>query len=90
MTKEQIEKLNKWETVLNNAVSHNFIHLSTDEFNEIASVYDEIFTPLTKRERGCNLCRLKAVKKVGEEYLKEKNKPKRGRPKKIDLNGTEE
>lgn len=90
MDKETVEKLSKWETVFSNAVHHNFIHLSASEFNEIASIYDTIYTPLTKRERNCNTCRLKAVKKIGEDFLTVKNKKKVGRPRKIDLNGKEE
>lgn len=85
MTKEQYESLTKWEDVFDKAIKKNFIHLSNTEFNEIADVYDKLYTPLTKRERNCNLCRLKALKKIGEDYFKYKETPKRGRPKKIDL-----
>lgn len=87
MTKEAFEKLNKWEKVLHNAYHKSFIHLSASEFAEIAAIYDTLYEPLTRAQRNCNTCRLNALKKLGEDYEKYKNKPKVGRPKKIDLDG---
>lgn len=102
MNRDNFEKLQKWENVLNNAVKKSFIHLSTSEFNEIASIYDSIYTPLTRQQRNCNSCRLTALQKLGKDYFafkagigaeseKEKEtKKKVGRPKKIDLMAEEE
>lgn len=90
--KENMEKLSKWETVFNNAIKLNFIHLSASEFGEIANLYKAVFgKTLTKSQMGCNSCRLRALKELATEYFlnkeKENNKPKRGRPKKIDIDG---
>lgn len=91
MVKEQYEKLKEWENVLINAKEHNFIHLSSGEFAKIAEIYNEVFeTAITKREMNCNMCRLKALKKLAEEYVTYKNKRKGGRPRKIDLENGEE
>ena len=49
-------------------------------------MYAKVFgTALTKRQMKCNTCRLKALKDLGKRYFEEKNKPKKGRPKKIDI-----
>lgn len=90
--KELMEKLSKWETVFSNAIKLNFIHLSASEFGEIANLYKAVFgKTLTKSQMGCNSCRLRALKELATEYFsnkeKENNKPKRGRPKKIDIDG---
>lgn len=97
MNNEQLDVCQKYESVLGRAVKKNFLHISNSEFGEIAEVYDEVFTPLTKRERNCNSCRLKAIKKLGEKYFEELENAKvqaeevittvkkRGRPKKINL-----
>lgn len=103
--KELMGKLSKWETVFNNAIKLNFIHLSASEFGEIANLYKAVFgKTLTKSQMSCNSCRLRALKELATEYFKEKdrqekerqekeiinkpiNKPKRGRPKKIDIDG---
>lgn len=105
--KELMEKLSKWETVFNNSIKLNFIHLSASEFGEIAKLYKTVFgKTLTKAQMSCNSCRLRSLKELATEYFKEKdrqekekrekekeiinkpiNKPKRGRPKKIDIDG---
>lgn len=105
--KELMEKLSKWETVFNNSIKLNFIHLSASEFGEIANLYKAVFgKTLTKAQMSCNSCRLRSLKELATEYFKEKdrqekekrekekeiinkpiNKPKRGRPKKIDIDG---
>lgn len=90
--KELMEKLSKWETVFSNAIKLNFIHLSASEFGEIANLYKAVFgKTLTKSQMSCNSCRLRSLKELATEYFsnkeKENNKPKRGRPKKIDIDG---
>lgn len=85
MTKEQREKLEKWEKVLYNAWKNDYVHLKSNEFNEIAEIYAELFTPLRVGQKNCNSCRLTALKKLAGEYFKEDNtnKKRAGRPKKI-------
>lgn len=92
----QIERLKEFEKAMRNAVKNDFVHLSSSEFNKIAEVYNEVFTPLRKSQMACNTCRLKALKQLGELYYstmekgeksekgeKVESKKKGGRPKKI-------
>lgn len=73
--KELMEKLSKWETVFNNSIKLNFIHLSASEFGEIAKLYKAVFgKTLTKSQMGCNSCRLRSLKELAREYFKEKEK----------------
>lgn len=92
MEKETFDKLKEYDKVFSLALNANFIHLSNGEFEEIAKLYKEALgKELTSRQKGCNTCRLKAIKELGTAYVKakEENKPKRGRPKKIDLDANE-
>lgn len=95
MKKETYEKCLKWDKVFRNAIKLNFIHLSASEFGEIALIYAEHFgKTLTASQMGCNSCRLRSLKELGQDYLKqaeeekkkEEEQPKKnkgGRPKKI-------
>ena len=94
ITKEQYEKLQPYEKNIKNAVKNSFVHMTGSEFEKVAVIYAEIFgQALTKAQRGCNTCRLNALKRLGEvynEYNQEHkeetadNKPKKtGRPKKL-------
>lgn len=88
LTKEQYEKLVPFEKNLVAAYKNNFVHMSGSDFEEVAKVYAEIFQPLTKSQMGCNTCRLNALRKLGELFVKfggeEKKATKRGRPKKLE------
>ena len=85
LSKEQREYLKEYEDVMRNAVKNDFVHLTSSEFDKIAVVYNQLFTPLRKSQQTCNTCRLNALKRLGELYFetpsKESNKV--GRPKKI-------
>lgn len=88
MDKELMDKLLQWEDVLNKAVNLSFIHLSNSEFQSIYNLYKEATGKvLTKSQLNCNSCRLRSIQELGKLYFKakEENKPKRGRPKKIDI-----
>ena len=74
MTEEQYKVLEKYDSVLNAAVKSNFLRLPSSEFNEIAAVYDQLFTPLRQSQRNCNTCRLNALKTIGRVYFDEKEK----------------
>ena len=78
--KELMEKLSKWETVFNNAIKLNFIHLSASEFGVIANLYKAVFgKTLTKSQMGCNSCRLRSLKELAREYFKEKERQEKER-----------
>ena len=94
MTQEQFEKLEKYESSLNNAVKNSFLHLPAGDFAVIAGIYNEVFDkPLNKAQMNCNTCRLNALKKLGAEYFsfkadidsegEPKKKSNKGRPKKL-------
>lgn len=79
----------KFEDAFKMAINANFVRMSQSEFNEVVVLYKEIMgKTLTKGQMTCNTCRLNTMKDLGAEYFKSKEeneKPKRGRPKKIDL-----
>lgn len=105
MTIEQYKKSKQYESIFRNALNFDFIHLTYSEFEKISDLFTEIYgKSLTKSQKNCNTCRLKAIKDLGKDYFKYANeydkiieaeekavteKPKRGRPKKIDLDKTE-
>ena len=88
LTQEQYEALKPYEKHLTAAYKNNFVHVPGTEFEEIAKIYAQIFTPLTKSQMACNTCRLNSLRKLGELYTKydapDKKETKRGRPKKLD------
>lgn len=73
MTKEQVERLQKYEQELNWALHQNFMSMTNSKFNEIMSVYNEIYeTPLSRSQMNCSTCRLNAVKRLAKEYFNTK------------------
>lgn len=86
MTQKEIKLLEQWEDILDKAVNKNFLHLSNSEFGVLAKIYGDLYGPLSKREMNCNTCRLKALKKMGNDYFRSKEKKRGpGRPRKINL-----
>ena len=94
MTQEQFERLKEYEKEIMNAYKNNYVHMPGTRFNEVAKLYAEITgTELTKRQMGCNTCRLNALRKLGELYSnytepKKTKNNKRGRPEKLNGEGT--
>lgn len=90
LTEEQYKKLEPFKDHIMGAYKNSFVHVPGSEFNKIAELYEEIFKEtLTKSQRGCNTCRLNALRKLGELYDKygkeqKEKKSKGGRPKKIE------
>lgn len=98
MTREQVEKCKVYEQQFSWAVKTNFLRMNNTEFGAIAAIYKEVFgKELNKSQMTCNTCRLRAIKELGTDYFSsrdkytledrkiEQEKPKRGRPRKIDL-----
>lgn len=70
MTQEIYNKLKCYESVLKNANDNKYFKLSSDEFNEIAGIYTEIFNKkITKAQLNCNSCRVKIVKEIAKAFL---------------------
>lgn len=81
MTKDIRNKLSKYEFQLKCAKYSSFIRMDMNEFNELAKIYREMYgVELTASQKSCSSCRLKAVKRMAEDYFKA---PKIGRPPKI-------
>ena len=96
LTEEQYEKLKPYEKDLRNAYKNSFVHMGGADFNVVADIYDQVADkPLSKSQRSCNACRLRALKQLGEAYENhaaetvEKKKTNRGRPRKLDDRGGE-
>lgn len=88
LTKEQYEKLKQYEKQLLNAYKRSFVQMSSTDFQKVAVIYDEVFQPLNNRQKGCNTCRLNALRKLGELYdnytKDQEEKEKKTRKKKLE------
>lgn len=78
MTQEIYNKLKSYESVLKNANDNKYFKLSSDEFNDIADIYTQIFNKkITKAQLNCNSCRVKIVKEIAKAFLNFKPLKKR-------------
>lgn len=88
MKKEIREALKAYEKHLNTAKYANFIRLMPNESKELCELYEKHFgKPLTKAELNCGSCKLKAIKRLADDYF---NVKKPGRPPKIVLDEPEQ
>ena len=70
MKNEQYLKLLPIERQLLSARDSNYARLSAPDFESFCETYKELYgTELTKNEKNCNVCRLKALKKVAADYF---------------------
>jgi hypothetical protein len=72
LDKETMEKLLPYEKDLKYAVRSNFVNMRMSDFEKVAEIYNGIYTPLRKGQMSCGSCRLQALRKIGEDYLKTK------------------
>ena len=71
MKNEQYLQLLPIERQLKSVQTSSYARLSAKEFEAFCNTYKDIFgTELTRNEKNCNVCRLKALKKVADEYFK--------------------
>lgn len=71
MKQEQYLQLLPLEKQLKSAKESSYARLSAKEFDSFCDTYKDIFgKELTRNEKNCNTCRLKALKKVADEYFK--------------------
>lgn len=62
------------ERQLKSAVKSNYARLTQIEFDMFCDIYKDLYgTELTAREKNCNNCRLKALKRVGNDYFEYQN-----------------
>lgn len=70
MTKEQYERLQKFEAELRYAVRMNFMSMTNGKFAELVMIYKDLYgQELNKRQMGCSTCRLNALKRLGKDYF---------------------
>lgn len=70
MKNEQYLKLLPIERQLKSAQQSNYARLSAIEFAVFCDAYQDLYgVALTKNEQNCNICRLKALKKVAADYF---------------------
>lgn len=70
MKNEQYLQLLPIERQLKSVQTSSYARLSAKEFEAFCDTYKDIFgTELTRNEKNCNVCRLKALKKVAEEFF---------------------
>lgn len=70
MTKEQYERLQKFEAELRYAVRMNFMSMTNGKFAELVMIYKDLYgQELNKRQMGCSTCRLNALKRIGKDYF---------------------
>lgn len=85
LTKEQYEKLKPYEKQLIAAYKQSFVHMGNEDFNKVAAIYAEVFTPLNPGQMRCNTCRLNALRKLGEVVDKYGKEKKQSKPRKQKL-----
>ena len=70
MKGEVYQKLNPIERQLKSSLLSNYARLSAAEFEGLCGVYKELYgVELTRNERNCNVCRLKAIKRIANDYF---------------------
>lgn len=70
MTKEQYERLEKFEAELRYAVRMNFMSMTNGKFAELVMIYKDVYgQELNHRQMGCSTCRLNALKRLGKDYF---------------------
>ena len=70
MKNETYMKLLPIERQLKSAQQSSFARLSAREFEDFCGIYAELYgTELTRNEKNCNVCRLKALVKVAKDYF---------------------
>ena len=70
INKEQYLKLLPVERQLRSSLMNNYARMSALEFDAFCALYGEIYgTPLTRNEMNCNSCRLKAIKRVANDFF---------------------
>ena len=96
MKKELYDKAKEFENIFKYALKMDFLRVTPEVFNEIMKIYEEHFQKkLSKSQKQCNTCRLKAIKEIGRVYFEEQEEQegqppksegkKRGRPRKLDV-----
>ena len=75
MKKELYDKAKEFENIFKYALKMDFLRVTPEVFNSIMEIYEEHFQKkLSKSQKQCNTCRLKAIKEIGKAYFEEQEK----------------
>ena len=75
MKKELYDKAKEFENIFKYALKMDFLRVTPEVFNETMKIYEEQFDKkLSKSQKQCNSCRLKAIKEIGKVYFEEQEK----------------
>lgn len=71
-TREQIQRLEKYRKSFETAVYSGFArNMGSTALNEIEEVFNQAYGSKYEYNRGCSICVLGFLKRVGEQFLKE-------------------
>ena len=75
MDKEIYEKLVPFEKELRWAVKQSFMSLNNGRFGELMLIYNQLYgETLSKAQLSCGTCRLRAMKRIGQDFLDEQQR----------------
>lgn len=99
MTKEIYDRLKEFEPQLTSAIKTSYARFGDKGFDVIADIYFELYAvKLTKSERTCGMCKLRALKKIAKDYFAyeewynkrfKKDKESQGEPNLTEQNNAE-
>lgn len=83
MNTELYTKAKEFENIFRYALKMDFLRVTPEVFDSIMKIYEEHFgKKLSKSQKQCNSCRLKAIKELGRVYFEEQQKQKKEEEKK--------
>lgn len=83
MNTELYNKAKEFENIFRYALKMDFLRVTPEVFDSIMKIYEEQFgKKLSKSQKQCNSCRLKAIKELGRVYFEEQQKQKKEEEKK--------
>lgn len=70
MSEEDMLILSKYENIFDNAINQNFLRVAS--IKELFAIYNKYHTATINSNTNCSGCVLNMVKRLGNEYLKQK------------------
>ena len=90
MKVEQYKQLKQFEHSMDSARRVGYARMNFRELDTFGKIYEELYgAELTRQQKSCPRCVLKAIKRVAEDYFKFKDSPWGRRVDKAE-NGTDE
>lgn len=83
MTKKQYEALTWADSKFTLALNQGYVHITRTEFEKVLVVYQELYgETLNKSQKACPRCVLRAMQRIGKDYLAYKEKQTKKKEKK--------